>query len=76
MTVAAYVLEFFFFHFTEEKIANSSYYIKDFAIKLENRLIFLHSQGLLQAQEHIFSKKIQLVIFIKEETIDFILPPV
>lgn len=49
VTVAAYVLEFFFFLFTEEEIANSSYYLKDFAMQLENRLIFLHSQGLLQA---------------------------
>lgn len=48
VTVAAYVLEFFFL-FTEEEVANSSYYLKDFAMQLENRLIFLHSQGLLQA---------------------------
>lgn len=72
VTVAAYVLDFFFF-FTKEEIANRSYYIKYFVIKFENRLIFLHSWGLLQAWEHIFLSKIQSVIFIKAETIDFVL---
>lgn len=49
VTVAADALEKIFF--TAEEIAYSSYYIKNFATKLENRLIFFHAQGSLQAEE-------------------------